>query len=169
MGTDEAAINGILGGRSAEQRLKISLMFKTMYGKDMTKDIKSETSGHYKQLLVALLDDRPHYDAKCLRRAMKGAGTDEQTLIETLCTRTNAGAVSPAECFRSKEAFGQHMLRKLRIDEGEGEEGGEVIQHSPLRRRTAEPKAHCKTINILQLKAKTKRRKRNERCMLHLL
>ena len=110
MGTDEAAINGILGGRSAEQRLKISLMFKTMYGKDMTKDIKSETSGHYKQLLVALLDDRPHYDAKCLRRAMKGAGTDEQTLIETLCTRTNA------EIREIKAAYTELFKRDLEKD-----------------------------------------------------
>lgn len=45
-----------------------------MYGKDMIQDMKGETSGHYKKLLVALMDDRPHFDAKCLRAAMKVSG-----------------------------------------------------------------------------------------------
>lgn len=90
MGTDEDAINAILASRSAKQRLQIALMFKTMYGKDMIKDLRSETSGHYKDLLVRLLMDPANFDATCLYKAMKGLGTDENALVEVLTTRNNA-------------------------------------------------------------------------------
>ena len=89
MGTDEKTLINILANRSAAQRLKIALQFKTMYGKDLEKDLKSETSGHFEDLLVSMLYDRPHFDARSLRKAMKGLGTDERALIEVICTRSN--------------------------------------------------------------------------------
>jgi annexin A7/11 len=46
-GTDETAIIGVLCRRTAAERKKISLTFKTMYGKDLEKDLKSELSGHF--------------------------------------------------------------------------------------------------------------------------
>jgi annexin A7/11 len=89
-GTDEKVFIEVLTRRSAKQRLCIKLTFKTMYGKDLKKEIKSETSGNFEDVLVGLLFDNAQFDARCLRKAMKGAGTDERALIEILCTRTNA-------------------------------------------------------------------------------
>jgi annexin A7/11 len=89
-GTDEAVLNQILGRRTAAQRLIIARQFKTMFGRDMIKDLKSEVGGNYERLILALMQDRAHLDATVLRSAMKGMGTDEQVLIETICTRTNS-------------------------------------------------------------------------------
>ncbi|WP_411027321.1 annexin, partial [Salmonella sp. s54925] len=89
-GTDENTIIDILATRSNEQRVKIRLQFKTMFGKDFINELKSELSGNLEECLLALLEPKYLYDAKCLRRGMRGAGTDEETLIDILCTRSNA-------------------------------------------------------------------------------
>lgn len=89
MGTDEQAIIDVMGHRSVDQRLKIVQQFKTMYGKDLIKEFKSELSGHFYDCVEALCYSSAEFDAMQLRKAVKGAGTDEDALIEILCTRTN--------------------------------------------------------------------------------
>eukprot|EP01135_Chromosphaera_perkinsii_P004893 Nk52_evm13s303 gene=Nk52_evmTU13s303 len=88
-GTDEKAIISVLAHRSTEQRVRIKIMFKQMYGKDLVKELKSELSSHFEDCCVALLKTSAEYDAYSLRHAMKGMGTDEKVLIEIICTRTN--------------------------------------------------------------------------------
>lgn len=65
-----------------------------MHGKDIEDDAKHKLGGilkghDFQNLVLALLDEKSVYDARCLREAMKGLGTDERTLIDILCTRTN--------------------------------------------------------------------------------
>ncbi|XP_017063702.1 annexin B11 isoform X1 [Drosophila eugracilis] len=88
-GTDEDALINIICRRSNEQRQEIQRQFKTHFGKDLIEDIKSETSGNFEKLLVGLL--RPIVDYYCaeLNDAMAGLGTDEEVLIEILCTLSN--------------------------------------------------------------------------------
>ena len=42
-----------------------------MYGKDLIKDLKSELSGNFEDVVVRCLMNAPQFDATCLRRAMK--------------------------------------------------------------------------------------------------
>ncbi|KAG5450042.1 Annexin A11 [Clonorchis sinensis] len=98
-GTDEKTIIDIMGHRSWEQRTKIVLQFKTMYGKDLLKEFRSELSGHFYECVEALCYSPTDLDAMQLRKAMKGAGTDESALIEILCSRSNE------QIKRIKEAF----------------------------------------------------------------
>ena len=38
---------------------------------DLVRDLKSELSGNFENVIVALMDPKILYDAKCLRGAMK--------------------------------------------------------------------------------------------------
>ncbi|XP_076142319.1 annexin A11a isoform X1 [Alosa pseudoharengus] len=89
-GTDEAAIINLLGSRSNRQRVPLLVTFKTAYGKDLIKDLKSELSGNFERLVLAMLKTPAQFDASELHEAIKGAGTDEACLIEILSSRSNA-------------------------------------------------------------------------------
>ncbi|KAM9477197.1 annexin A11a [Clarias gariepinus] len=89
-GTDEQAIINLLGSRSNRQRVPLLISYKTSYGKDLIKDLKSELSGNFEKLVLAMLKTPAQFDASELREAIKGAGTDEACLIEILSSRTNA-------------------------------------------------------------------------------
>ncbi|XP_048419602.2 annexin A5-like [Stegostoma tigrinum] len=88
-GTDEDVILDILAQRSNNQRQQIIRAYKTVIGKNLIDDLKSELSGKFESLIVALLLPPDRYDAKELHDALKGAGTSEDVLIEILASRNN--------------------------------------------------------------------------------
>ena len=56
-----------------------------MFGKDLKKELNSELSGNLRQVVLALLETPPNYAAAELRKAVKGAGTDETAIIGMSC------------------------------------------------------------------------------------
>ena len=89
LGTDEDTIIKIVANRTNAQRLKIKEYYKSAYGRDLIEDLKKELSGNFEDATVALFYDPIEYDCLQLRKAMKGLGTDEDTLIEIIATRPN--------------------------------------------------------------------------------
>ena len=89
LGTDEKAIIQLISKTTNKERLAMIDSFKRQFNRDLIKDLKSELSGHFEDVVVALFQDPVTYDCISLKNAMKGAGTNEDTLIEILATRTN--------------------------------------------------------------------------------
>ena len=88
-GTDEKAIIKIIANRTNRERLAMIDSFKRQFNRDLIKDLKSELSGKFEDATLALFQDPVTYDCWSLKKAMKGLGTNEDTLIEILATRPN--------------------------------------------------------------------------------
>lgn len=113
-GTDENAIIDVLCRRSNLQRMDIVRTYKTAYGKDLRDDIRSETTGNFENVLIALLTPTSELYARELYEAMYGEGTDEDVLIEVMCTMSNYEIREIGAYFQ--RMFGKSLENELRSD-----------------------------------------------------
>ena len=87
LGCDKKTVVDITVNRTNAQRMQIRDAYKAAYGRDLMKDLKSELHGHLEDAVMALFTDPIEFDADELRGAMKGLGTNEDTLIEIIASR----------------------------------------------------------------------------------
>ncbi|XP_072120732.1 LOW QUALITY PROTEIN: annexin A6 [Mobula birostris] len=89
IGSDKETIIDLLTSRSNAQRQQIYTSYKTLYGRDLIEDLKYELTGKFERLIVGLMKAPAEYEAKELRDAIQGLGTDEKCVIEVLASRNN--------------------------------------------------------------------------------
>lgn len=101
-GTDEATLIKVVANRTSRQRQQIKAQYKATFGRDLIEDLKSELHGKLEDAFVALFTDPIEFDADSLRSAMKGMGTNEDTLIEIIASRSNQQLVQIKNCYQQK-------------------------------------------------------------------
>jgi len=87
LGTDEKRINRAIAGLDYETIAKVKHAFQAKHGKDIMKELKSETSGNYWRLIRGIMTDPVRYDAEMLHDSMEGLGTKDAQLSEILIAR----------------------------------------------------------------------------------
>lgn len=71
----------------------------------MIKDLKSELSGNFEDLILALMTPTVEYQAKELHEAISGVGTNEKTLVELLCSATNQEIHNMRAAYERRECW----------------------------------------------------------------
>ncbi|CAI2729884.1 unnamed protein product [Schistosoma spindalis] len=85
----EKVVIEVMGRRPVVQRIAILQKYKSLYKENLRVKFNTNFTGYLKYCLIALCYTPAEFDAIELRRAMRGTDTDEDTIIEIICTRTN--------------------------------------------------------------------------------
>jgi len=101
IGTNDAVLSNIIATRSREQLQEVKRVFNAKYGKTLESWIKGDTSGRYQDLLLALIHSKAEYDAHLIKNAVKGLGTNDEALVEAICTRTNQDLIEMKQAYQA--------------------------------------------------------------------
>ena len=83
------ALIQIIAHRPNVHRQKIMQEYYNKYQTNLLDDFKNELSGHFLEAATALFYTPIDYDCSQIYKAMKGLGTNEDTLIEIFASRSN--------------------------------------------------------------------------------
>ena len=84
----ESEIIEILCSKTPLELKEITLKFEEKYNKSLRETLQKKLTGKLKELIDALLQDPIEYDANEVFKAIDGFGTDDDSLIELICTRS---------------------------------------------------------------------------------
>ncbi|KAM6974463.1 annexin A2 [Tautogolabrus adspersus] len=118
---DAVTLVRILTNRNNAQRQVIAKTFEEITQKDLSAGVKKALSGELESLLLELLMPPLQYEAHRLQQAMAGIGTDEETLLEILCTRSG-------KQLKEINAAYQQLYKKDLEKEMKGETSGDFAK-----------------------------------------
>eukprot|EP00934_Nitzschia_sp_Nitz4_P002354 Nitzschia sp. Nitz4//scaffold11_size288233//82144//83578//NITZ4_000752-RA/size288233-snap-gene-0.11-mRNA-1//1//CDS//3329534008//2354//frame0 len=89
-GTDELRLIKALAYCTPEERVKVAVTYEQEYGKTLKKEMKSECGkGDFGTALQFLAVPSDEAECDMIKKACKGAGTDELLLYPIICGRSN--------------------------------------------------------------------------------
>lgn len=89
LGTDKSSLIKILCRRTCSQRLEIVAAFSHLHNRSLHEDIKSETSGNFQKVLLALLIPIEEFYAREIYESLSSSFTKPDVIIDVLCLMTN--------------------------------------------------------------------------------
>ncbi|XP_061671208.1 annexin A2 [Syngnathoides biaculeatus] len=118
---DATTLVRILTNRSNAQRQDIANIFKETTQRDLKAGMKKVLSADLEALMLELMMPPLQHEAHRLQQAMAGFGTDEETLLEILCTRSSKE-------LRNINSTYKEMYEKDLEKEAKGETSGDFAR-----------------------------------------
>ncbi|KAL7030538.1 hypothetical protein ACKWTF_006700 [Chironomus riparius] len=88
--SNKQAIINILCTKTIRERLDLAKAYKTCYDRELLEEFKRKfPKGDFSKLMIALLTPTYEYYCNELYDALNRAGTDENVLMQILCTLSN--------------------------------------------------------------------------------
>ena len=109
-GTDEATLIRVLSKPDPLQMALLRNTYSQRIGRNLEKDIKSETSSYFCEGLLALVRGPLMADVYNIHNSIKGAGTRESAMNDSLLGRSNA------DMRAIKQAYHETFRRSLESD-----------------------------------------------------
>ncbi|CAE8599966.1 unnamed protein product [Polarella glacialis] len=121
LGTTESQLIRIIVLSTMKERQFICQAYQEMYQLDLIQHIESETSGSFKNILVAVMESTspqtdPDYADHCnqMKAAIDGTGTDEDAIIRLVAGKTPAQIQKLQDTFQ--EMFQESMFERVDND-----------------------------------------------------
>ncbi|KAM3172397.1 hypothetical protein ACTXT7_014624 [Hymenolepis weldensis] len=114
LGTDEARIISILSKRTFEQRVQIATKYMASFGKDLKSHLRSELSGKFEDLVLLSIGTISEMLATSIYKSVKGAGTNEQLLIQAVIPYPNSVIRGVAPAYQ--KLFGRDVIQDVKSD-----------------------------------------------------
>ena len=96
------------------KRVKLREEYQKKFGRDLIQDIDKYMGSDLKNTLMAMYKDPVEYDTDLLYFAMKGVGTNEQTMTDVLCFRSFDRLNKIKEKF--KEKYGKDLISEIKSE-----------------------------------------------------
>jgi hypothetical protein len=109
----DVLINYVLS-KTKRERYEIRNAYKSVFGKDLLEEIDHALSGNFSKAVIDLFRPPQERDAFYLYKSMKGVGTDEETLIEIVCSRPNVDLIKIKDEY--KRLYNEELEKKVTSD-----------------------------------------------------
>lgn len=103
-GINEQCIIDILTTRSNAQRQEIAVWYNlSSLDRDLFDDLNKKLSGKFRDIVIGLMTPSKEYLCKELYKSLSGFNTDEDALVEILCTKTNKEMTQLIETYDNRQ------------------------------------------------------------------